>query len=517
MAGAVFNLNDVNSRLLALCDKTGYQILQTNGQRKYGSPPNWSGPPPTKGCEVFVGKLPRDVFEDELVPLFENYGNIYQLRLMMDFSGSNRGFAFIQFSKPSEAEMAVKEMNNYEIRPKRYIGVVKSVDNCRLFVGGLPKNKTKEEVFTELSKIVEGISDVILYSSMVDKRKNRGFAFVEFMNHRAAAMARRKLIPGRLLLWGFELQIDWAIPEPEVDEETMSKVKVLYIRNLLMSTKEDVVWKAMQSVKGGACLERIRKMRDFAFVHFRDRESAEAAMKYWDKKELDGSVIEVSWARPISKKALRQYKHSQALLRPQRPGGVPHGMGMAYAYQTPVLNAFNHSFQPVHSVPAPTGWKPYKYIALPVNVPGMKYDYKATEMLSEWCHRNNWGEPYYTVLPISTPQKEKGFVCRVILPQYPGSQSQFQTQNLAVSPEEARYAAAATALSFIHRSILRDGISECERNAVMPAPPMLPQPETANYTAPPPQPPPRQEVIAYALPPPGYDAQFYEAQYPAQM
>ena len=36
---------------------------------------------------------------------------------------------------------AVAEMNNYEIRRGRFLGVCMSVDNCRLFVGGIPKNK----------------------------------------------------------------------------------------------------------------------------------------------------------------------------------------------------------------------------------------------------------------------------------------------------------------------------------------------------------------------------------------
>jgi Q family heterogeneous nuclear ribonucleoprotein R len=216
--------NDVNSRLLALAKKTGYDLMQTNGQRKYGPPPDWKGPPPTKGSEVFVGKLPRDMYEDELVPIFEKVGKIYEFRLMMDFSGSNRGFGFVQYATPQEAERAVKEINNYEVRPKRYIGVVKSVDNCRLFIGGLPKNKSKQDIAAELNKYVEGITEVILYSSVTDKTKNRGFAFVEFNNHRAAAMARRKFIPGRLQLWGHEIQVDWALPERDVDEETMSKV-----------------------------------------------------------------------------------------------------------------------------------------------------------------------------------------------------------------------------------------------------------------------------------------------------
>lgn len=216
--------NGVNFRLLAMAKRTGYSLMQTNGQRKYGPPPHWKGPPPPKGSEVFVGKLPRDMYEDELVPVFEQVGTIYELRLMMDFSGSNRGFGFVQFTNPCEADRAVKKLNNYEVRPDRHIGVVKSVDNCRLFVGGLPKNKSKQDIADELKKYVEGITDVILYSSVVDKTKSRGFAFVEFQNHRAAAMARRKLIPERVQLWGYELQVDWAVPEHDVDEETMSKV-----------------------------------------------------------------------------------------------------------------------------------------------------------------------------------------------------------------------------------------------------------------------------------------------------
>lgn len=69
------------------------------------------------GSEVFVGKLPRDCFEPEIVPVFEKVGKIYELRLMMDFSsGTNRGYCFVHFSTPAEAEHAVEELNNYEIR-----------------------------------------------------------------------------------------------------------------------------------------------------------------------------------------------------------------------------------------------------------------------------------------------------------------------------------------------------------------------------------------------------------------
>jgi len=66
--------------------------------------------------------------------------------------------------------------------------------------------------------------DAIVYPSITDKTKNRGFAFVEFESHRAAAMARRKLLPGRIQLWGQTVAVDWAEPELDVDDDVMSKV-----------------------------------------------------------------------------------------------------------------------------------------------------------------------------------------------------------------------------------------------------------------------------------------------------
>jgi Q family heterogeneous nuclear ribonucleoprotein R len=224
----------LTQKLLDLTQDTGYPIVQHNGQRKFGPPPDYIGIAPPKGCEVFIGKLPREIFEDELVPIFSKVGKIYEMRLMMDFSGSNRGYAFVTYCNKLDAYRAVKELNGYEIRAGRNIGVVKSVDNCRLFVGGIPKNKTKEEVYEELAKRVTGIVDVILYKNCFDRRMNRGFAFVEFTTHRAAAMARRALVPGYVKIWDQEVMVDWAEPEPDIDDDQMRRVCKLSIVYILI-------------------------------------------------------------------------------------------------------------------------------------------------------------------------------------------------------------------------------------------------------------------------------------------
>ncbi|CAI9600384.1 unnamed protein product [Staurois parvus] len=294
--------------LVALMERTGYAMVQENGQRKYGGPPpGWEGLHPPRGCEVFVGKIPRDVYEDELVPVFESVGRIYEMRLMMDFDGKNRGYAFVMYTQKHEAKRAVRELNNYEIRPGRLLGVCCSVDNCRLFIGGIPKMKKREEILEEISKVTEGVLDVIVYASAADKMKNRGFAFVEYESHRAAAMARRKLMPGRIQLWGHQIAVDWAEPEIDVDEDVMETVKILYVRNLMIETSEDTIKKVFGQYNPG-CVERVKKIRDYAFVHFTSRDDAVQAMRNLNGTELEGSGIEVTLAKPVDKEQYTRYQ-----------------------------------------------------------------------------------------------------------------------------------------------------------------------------------------------------------------
>ena len=214
-------------KLVELMEKTGCMITQTNGQRRFGPPPDWPpDEPPPRGCEVFIGKIPRDLYEDELVPVLQMMGRLYELRLMMDFYGNNRGYAFAVFASREEAKQCVRALDNYDIRRGRSLGVCISVDNRRLFIGGIPKKVTKADILDEMRRLTDGVVDTIVYASVADKTKNRGFAFVEYENHRAAAMARRKLMRQRLVVWGIEITVNWAEPEsPMIDEDVMEKVK----------------------------------------------------------------------------------------------------------------------------------------------------------------------------------------------------------------------------------------------------------------------------------------------------
>uniref|UniRef100_A0A8C9WET5 Synaptotagmin binding cytoplasmic RNA interacting protein n=1 Tax=Scleropages formosus TaxID=113540 RepID=A0A8C9WET5_SCLFO len=301
------------AKIKALLERTSYTLDVTTGQRKYGGPPPesvYSGLQPTVGTEIFVGKIPRDLFEDELVPLFEKAGPIWDLRLMMDpLSGLNRGYAFVTFCTKEAAQEAVKLCNNNEIRPGKHIGVCISVANNRLFVGSIPKSKTKEQILEEFSKVTEGLHDVILYHQPDDKKKNRGFCFLEYEDHKTAAQARRRLMSGKVKVWGNVVTVEWADPIEDPDPEVMAKVKVLFVRNLASTVTEEILEKTFSQF---GKLERVKKLKDYAFIHFDERDSAVKALAEMNGKDLEGENIEIVFAKPPDQKRKERKAQRQA-------------------------------------------------------------------------------------------------------------------------------------------------------------------------------------------------------------
>jgi nucleolin len=61
-----------------------------------------------EGCDtVFVGNLPWDVEESQLMDLFSTCGEVQQVRFAMGEDGSFRGFAHVRFSDETSTEGAV--------------------------------------------------------------------------------------------------------------------------------------------------------------------------------------------------------------------------------------------------------------------------------------------------------------------------------------------------------------------------------------------------------------------------
>ncbi|ODN03506.1 RNA-binding protein 47 [Orchesella cincta] len=285
--------------LSELAERTGMPITQENGQRCYGPPLDPSIPVPVRGSEVFVGKLPRNCYEPDIVPVFEKAGRIYELRLMMDFSGTNRGYCFVLYFTPEEAEKATRELNGYEMIPGKRIGVVKSVDNCRIILHGIPTDRDEGEIREEMEKLTDGVVKVTVHDpqDFTLQAKNRGYAFVEYESHKAAAMAKRKLVPGNIKLWDEEVIVDWAVAELGVSNINIFKqTHTLLIKHLSPVTSVATLQRVIESVSKKDVLH-IRKRENCAFVDFRTHSEAEEAMVTLGNVEIDDHLLRVCWAR----------------------------------------------------------------------------------------------------------------------------------------------------------------------------------------------------------------------------
>ncbi|CAF3510569.1 unnamed protein product [Rotaria socialis] len=306
-------------KLKQILERTGYKMDITAGQRKYGGPPPDGPEYSAQNSEVFIGKIPREVFEDELIPICEEAGKIWDLRLMIDpVSGFNKGYCFVTYCAPGESAKACERLNGYAIRPGKLLKANGSVANLRLFIGNIPKTKAREEIREELTKVVEGVTNVIVYTPAdeADKKKNRGFCFVDFDTHKNASVAKRKLGNARVRIFNRDIAVDWADPDEEPDNDTMSQVKVLYVRNLTSDVSENDV-KDVFLPYGN--IERVRKVRDYAFVHFDKREDALNAMRALDGKLLGRNTVEISLAKPLSDKR----KQAQVKREHRKPGDPP--------------------------------------------------------------------------------------------------------------------------------------------------------------------------------------------------
>ena len=77
---------------------------------------------------IFVGGLPFKVDEKELKKLFEKYGELTSVKLIIDKqSGRSKGFGFVEMEDDSAGQKAIDELDGTELYG-RTIGVRISED-----------------------------------------------------------------------------------------------------------------------------------------------------------------------------------------------------------------------------------------------------------------------------------------------------------------------------------------------------------------------------------------------------
>ena len=66
---------------------------------------------------IYVGNLAREVTEDDLREAFEAHGQVSTATIIKDkFSGESRGFGFVEMPSKNEAQTAITEMNEKDLK-----------------------------------------------------------------------------------------------------------------------------------------------------------------------------------------------------------------------------------------------------------------------------------------------------------------------------------------------------------------------------------------------------------------
>ncbi|MGQ9659065.1 MAG: RNA recognition motif domain-containing protein [Thermochromatium sp.] len=69
---------------------------------------------------IYVGNLPYSVDNDELRNIFGQFGELASAEVIKDkFSGQSKGFGFVDMPNHSEANAAIKALNDTEMKGRK--------------------------------------------------------------------------------------------------------------------------------------------------------------------------------------------------------------------------------------------------------------------------------------------------------------------------------------------------------------------------------------------------------------
>eukprot|EP00729_Bicosta_minor_P004591 gene4591-2679_t len=62
--------------------------------------------------QVYVGNIPYEGSENDLMPLMSSVGQVVSLKLMVDHDqGRHKGFGFCEYSTIQEVDLAIQQLN----------------------------------------------------------------------------------------------------------------------------------------------------------------------------------------------------------------------------------------------------------------------------------------------------------------------------------------------------------------------------------------------------------------------
>eukprot|EP00904_Undaria_pinnatifida_P013037 jgi/Undpi1/8864/HiC_scaffold_25.g11326.m1 len=98
-------------------DHRGDMGRDVNSRDQGGGARPQEGPP---GANLFIYHLPNDLTDADLATAFAPFGHVVSAKVFLDKrTGESKGFGFVSYNHPSQAEVAIGKMNGFQIGSKR--------------------------------------------------------------------------------------------------------------------------------------------------------------------------------------------------------------------------------------------------------------------------------------------------------------------------------------------------------------------------------------------------------------
>lgn len=252
-----------------------------------------------KACtsaNIFVKNLGPNCTNKILYDLFKPFGEILSSRLALDHKRKSKGYGYVLFKTPVDAEKAKTGLNDKEYDGKKLlVDLYKPAERkdpsktfTNLYVKNLPPEVNTKEAFDGLFKDFGPRTSVALFSKEYEGKLNY-YGFVNFVNHVYAAKAIEKYndkeINGVKMYVGRALNKEQFFYEKmrrKMESRAISRKQTIYVKSKgAPLVKEDIekMFGKYGQIKS-VCIQMIRQgdqevPTPIAFVEFTKQEDAE--------------------------------------------------------------------------------------------------------------------------------------------------------------------------------------------------------------------------------------------------
>ncbi|XP_017877019.1 ELAV-like protein 3 isoform X12 [Ceratina calcarata] len=130
---------------------------------------------------LIVNYLPQSMTQDEIRSLFSSIGEVESCKLIRDkLTGQSLGYGFVNYHRPEDAEKAIITLNGLRLQNKTIkVSYARpsseAIKGANLYVSGLPKNMTQQDLENLFSPYGRIITSRILCDNITDTDEVRQF------------------------------------------------------------------------------------------------------------------------------------------------------------------------------------------------------------------------------------------------------------------------------------------------------------------------------------------------------